>query len=304
MRRVVFSSTGDLTRADGVDDPRRGSHIASILADVAASVFATVFPSNCRFCGAPLLKVSRLPVCDACIGAIQRLEGDRCPICGDRLLSFSGKAASACCGECLKEEPPFTKAVAYGSYDGALRDLIHFLKYDRVKPTASLLGRMVGELLAELGSQFKLDLPLIVPVPLHGSKLRERGFNQSELIAAAALKVAPVGQLCAGVLERRRATESQTGLTPQQRKANIRGAFKVRRPVEVSGKDIIVVDDVFTTGTTASECARVLLRAGASRVWVVTVARVLLRERIGAPLEGLEPAVAGAGQAFARAARA
>jgi ComF family protein len=139
---------------------------------------------------------------------------------------------------------------------------------------------------------------------LHSQKLRERGFNQSELIAAAALKLAKMGELRPEVIQRRRATESQTGLSPQQRRSNMRGAFAAKCPNEISGRNIILVDDVFTTGTTVSEAARVLLRAGASRVWVVTVARVLLRERMGAPISDLDPVEIGSEAQFAMAARA
>lgn len=302
MRRVVFSSTGDLTRAGRVDNTTAGSRIASILTTAAASLFATVFSSDCRFCGAPLIKVSRIPVCDDCLGTIQRLEGVFCPVCGDRLLTFSAQP-NACCGECLKAERSFTRAVAYGAYDGALRDLIHLLKYDRVKPAAAVLGRMVSEALLGLVQEIKDERPVVIPVPLHSSKLRERGFNQSELIAAAAVKVAKFGEMRPGLLERRRATESQTGLSPQQRRNNMRGAFAATSPNEISGKNIILVDDVFTTGTTVSEAARVLLRTGASRVWVVTVARVLLRERMGVPISDLDAAEIGTEAQFAKAAR-
>ena len=119
---------------------------------------------------------------------------------------------------------------------------------------------------------------MVVPVPLHPSKLRQRGFNQSDLIARAAIKLKPKTErwtLRAGVLKRRRATESQTGLTRHQRRENIRGAFVVAQPEEVSGREVLLVDDVFTTGTTISECARILRRSGASKIWVATVARTL-----------------------------
>ncbi len=158
-----------------------------------------------------------------------------------------------------------------------LRELIHLLKYDRVRPTAGVLGRMASDAVLQLISHFGADRPLVIPVPLHEKKLRERGFNQSELIARAAMKITPAGEVNCSALYRVRPTESQTGLTPQQRRANIRGAFRVDSD-EISGRDILLVDDVFTTGTTASECARVLRKAGAARVWVVTVARVLLRQ--------------------------
>ena len=124
----------------------------------------------------------------------------------------------------------------------------------------------------------RLDSVALVPVPLHRAKLRQRGFNQAELIARAAMKISPARDrllLCAGVLERKRETASQIGLTTHQRRENLRGAFGVAQPEVVKGREVLVVDDVYTTGATVSECARVLRRAGATKVWVATVARTL-----------------------------
>ena len=137
---------------------------------------------------------------------------------------------------------------------------------------------MLAEVIAGLEIAFAAKPVLVVPVPLHARKLRQRGFNQSELIARAALKLSQDGDryvLSADALERRRETKSQIGLTRHQRRENLRGAFAVGKPQDVAGREILLVDDVFTTGTTASECARVLRRAGAAKVWVATVARTL-----------------------------
>jgi ComF family protein len=129
---------------------------------------------------------------------------------------------------------------------------------------------------------------LVVPVPLHRSKRRQRGFNHAELIAGAALKLLTADRravrngmlgnemvLGRDVLERKRETKSQIGLTIHQRQENVRGAFAVRRAEEVNGREVLLVDDVYTTGATVSECARVLRRAGTTKVWVATVARTL-----------------------------
>jgi ComF family protein len=185
------------------------------------------------------------------------------------------------CGLCRRAEPPFTKAGAYGTYEGALRELIQLLKYDGVRPAASALGRMAAEALQTVTPMFRDPQPVMVPVPLHARKLRQRRFNQSELIARAALKSLNGGARFAvapAILARVRETTSQTGLTRHQRRANVRAAFVVQRPEAIKGRDVVLVDDVFTTGTTVAECARVLRRAGAKQVFVITVARVLAPE--------------------------
>jgi ComF family protein len=156
-----------------------------------------------------------------------------------------------------------------------------------VSPARRVLGRMLADAITDLEPSFRDDgslFPqplLVVPVPLHERKLRQRGFNQSEVIARAALKLKPAGgqfTLAADILVRKRETQSQIGLTRHQRRENMRGAFAVINPQALQEREILLVDDVFTTGTTASECSRVLRRAGAKRVWVATVARTLKAE--------------------------
>jgi ComF family protein len=175
-------------------------------------------------------------------------------------------------------ERPFERAVAYGSYDGGLRELVHLLKYNGMRPAAGVLGRMLAEAVAAIEPSFGQTTVLVIPVPLYRARRRQRNFNQAELIARAALKCHPAGerlQLRSDILLRTRDTHSQIGLTSHQRRENLRGAFAVARAAEVTGREVLLVDDVYTTGTTASECARVLRRAGAAQVWVATVARTL-----------------------------
>ena len=173
---------------------------------------------------------------------------------------------------CRRAAPPFQRAVAYGAYEGMLRDLIHLLKYRQVKTVAPLLGRLLSEALS--GAQLPESL-VVVPVPLFKRKLGERGFNQAEEIARAFVRRQALRsiQLDTSSLVRVRETASQTGLTRHQRRANLRGAFAVVRPERVADRSVLVIDDVMTTGTTAGECSRVLLRAGAKQVFVATVAR-------------------------------
>jgi ComF family protein len=247
---------------------------------LAESLFTVLFPSDCRICGEPLVRVSRLPVCQECLDAMQPLAGGLCGICGERLFSsyaLSVPESEPRCGLCRRIEPAFARAAAYGSYEGGLRELIHLLKYASVRPAANVLGRMLAEAIAELAPDFPTRSIAVVPVPLYRAKLREREFNHAELIARIAIKLSAPGRLhlCAGALERKRETVSQTGLTRHQRRENVRGAFGVAQADAVKGREVLVVDDVYTTGATVSECARVLRRAGATKVWVATVARTL-----------------------------
>ena len=276
LREAVFSSTGFRIRAT---QGHAGSSLADWAKQTAASLFFTLFPADCRICGSPLIEVSRLPVCQHCLDAIRPLHGSFCSVCGEALFSpaFIDRG-DATCGLCQRAHPRFERAAAYGSYSAGLRDLIHLLKYQQVRPAANVLGRMMAEVISGLEQRIPAGAIALVPVPLHARKHAQRGFNQSELIAAAALK--QLGEperfaLSTGVLARTRETGSQIGLTRHQRRENLRGAFAVSRPAGIANRYVLLVDDVYTTGTTASECARVLRKAGASQVWVATVARTL-----------------------------
>ena len=250
----------------------------------ATTLFFTLFPADCRICGSPLLRVSRLPVCASCLTAVRPLQGAYCAVCGEglnipmRLDAGGGSNDDVRCLLCQRIDPPFERAVAYGSYEGELRDLIHLLKFQQVRPAAKILGRMLAETMARLEQVMPVGKIAVVPVPLYAGKRAQRGFNQAEMITRAALKRISRPErfaLCAGVLLRRRETGSQIGLTRHQRRQNLRGAFAAKDGTQIQKRDVLLIDDVLTTGTTASECARVLLRAGAARVWVATVARTL-----------------------------
>jgi ComF family protein len=182
------------------------------------------------------------------------------------------------CPACRRIDRPFERAVAYGSYEEGLRELIHLLKFNGVRPAARILGRMLAEAIVVLDDSFTQDEIAVIPVPLYKSKRRQRGFNQAEVVADAAIRLY-AGRarmhLATGILQRTRETHSQIGLTSHQRRENLRGAFTVSDAPAIRGREVLLVDDVYTTGTTATECARVLRRAGSSKVWVATVARTL-----------------------------
>jgi ComF family protein len=174
--------------------------------------------------------------------------------------------------------PPFVRAVAYGPYEDRMKAAIHALKYDRLHAASRRLGQMLAEAIAQLADAAPSEM-LVVPVPLHRSKFAERGFNQARSLAVAALeslrKTHPEWRLtlASTTLMRLRATKSQAGLTPRQRRMNVRGAFTVSDLTAVTLKHILVIDDIITTGSTARAAAQALLKAGAASVWVATLAR-------------------------------
>jgi ComF family protein len=256
---------------------------------LAASLFFTLFPADCLVCSAPLIEISRIPVCKNCLHEPRGLSGSFCGVCGEVCDFPSGfDPARARCRLCQKLHPPFDRAVAYGSYDGALRDLIHLLKFDQVRPLAPVLGCLLADAIAALEPSLPTGRIAVVPVPLYPKKKTQRGFNQAEVIARAALQHLACPErfeFVGRALVRTRDTGSQIGLSRRQRRQNLRGAFAVSEPTPIHptpihptpilDRYVLLVDDVYTTGATASECARVLLRAGAKRVWVATVARTL-----------------------------
>lgn len=237
------------------------------------SLFSVLFPSDCRICQSPLVNISRLPVCEPCLAKIAPLDGLLCQVCGEKLFSaYVQSPDGPLCGLCRRAQPQFQRAVAFGAYDGALRDLIHLFKYNGIKPAGAVLARLLGQAIIQLSLP---DEFVLIPVPLWSGKRQARGFNQAEAIARAFLSDRASGgiQLDTATLIRARETASQTGLTRRQRRANVRGAFAVTAPERIRGRSVLLIDDVMTTGTTVNECARVLRRAGAKEIFVATVAR-------------------------------
>ncbi|HLY43616.1 MAG TPA: phosphoribosyltransferase family protein [Terracidiphilus sp.] len=174
--------------------------------------------------------------------------------------------------------PPFKRAVAYGPYESRLKDAIHALKYDGLLPVSVELGRRLAVAIGQLNEAAPAEM-LVIPIPLHRSKSAARGFNQAKLLAQHAVaslrRTHPVWRLtlAPGLLVRHRQTGSQAGLTPRQRRLNVRGAFRIKDAGAIAGKDVLVIDDILTTGATARAAAQALLSAGAESVWVATLAR-------------------------------
>ncbi len=243
-----------------------------------------VFPSRCLICGTfdglhppdggivsdPLTCVTASYFCESCRKELTPIGSPFCSKCG--LPFVSRKGESHTCSECLTEEKYFRRARAFGVYDGALMEAIHAFKYGKRASLSRPLAALARQTFLQFWDNYNIDL--LVPVPLHLKRLRQRGFNQAHLLINrwAKLDKTPFDGL---VLSRTRWTEPQTSLSRKERQKNIKKAFSVKRPESVEGRRIVLVDDVYTTGSTANECARVLMKAGAEFVDVLTLARAL-----------------------------
>ncbi len=217
-------------------------------------------------------------LCANCAGTYLAVESPICSICGAVFKSREGEDHH--CGECLNAPKRFRMARSAGVYDNVLMAAIHCLKYKEKIQLARPLGVLLFMVFFRYWNMANINL--IVPVPLHKRKLRSRGFNPSfflvkewALIAKSLNRALPAIPVAVDILVRKRWTKSQTGLGRKERMQNIKNAFDVSDSSKVKRKNILLVDDVYTTGATANECAKVLMRAGAARVDVLTLARAM-----------------------------
>lgn len=243
-----------------------------------------LFPSKCLICGAfegsqpfdegvasdPLAHITAPCFCESCRKDLSPITSPFCSTCGRPFVSREG--GNHVCWECLVEQRHFSKARAFGFYDGALMEAVHRLKYGRHTSLSRPLGAFLRETFFRFWDLNTVDL--LVPVPLHLKRLRQRGFNQAYLLIRRWAKHdgIPFDGL---TLLRNRWTEPQTALSRKERKKNIKGAFLIKYRERIKGKKIVLVDDVYTTGSTVNECARVLMKAGAELVDVLTLARAV-----------------------------
>jgi len=222
-----------------------------------------LIPPRCGCCGEPVTKAHTL--CASCFAKLRFITSPYCQICG---RPFEFDIMGECvCAKCLEKRPVFLKARAAVQYDDISKEILlpfkHADREDLVPLMVKLMKHSADELISETD--------IIVPVPLHRWRLLKRKYNQAALLAAQLSKLYHKPCL-PQALKRTRATASQGHLGPTQRKQNVTGAFAVTKPNLIKGKRILLVDDVLTTGATANECAKVLLKAGATQVCLLTFA--------------------------------
>ncbi len=232
--------------------------------------FLDIFYSrSCLYCNCNLNNSYELYICKNCKQAIPYISHSSCNRCGTILGPHATTKMQEGCATCKGKHLPFNTLTSIAHYDGVMKTLIHKFKYARQKFLFSLLNDIV--LTSEKPKEIVPDIDVIVPVPLHWLKKMRRGFNQSELLSRGIhkhfSKPLSTNNLC-----RIKNTVSQTQLTKRQRQANIRDAFFVNYPKSFNGKKVLLVDDVLTTGVTASECSKKLREAGAESVHLLILA--------------------------------
>jgi ComF family protein len=230
-----------------------------------------LFPLQCRICERPLADDPVPFFCRTCWSYLQPLRGAACPRCARPFPSSLASAYSPThtCIDCRTRKPAFSKAWSGYPYASPLREAISLLKYEKKYGLADSLSRLLVDALPPT-----LDADLVVPVPLHPARLRDREFNQSLLLADSVARRLRI-PLSYTNLIRTRDNPAQTSLPRSTRLNNLRRTFHVRRPDAVRARRILLVDDVLTTGTTLNECAKALRKAGAGDVYAVTLARTV-----------------------------
>jgi len=244
-----------------------------------------VYPPRCHICHGFLREDPSENrsgfFCQTCSDDFMRISSPICPVC---CTPLEMSQEDHLCEDCLRKRPHYTAAYACYHYDGAIKDAIHQFKYG----SKSFMSRSLGPLLAAFAENLALtvhqqgnatcrwfqekDQLLIIPVPLHPKRLKERGFNQS-LLLADHVAVRLGAELDFISLRRVKYTVPQTGLGKEARRKNVNRAFEVINSQAVKGKTVFLVDDVATTGNTVNECARILKRSGCSDVFCLVLAK-------------------------------
>ncbi len=238
-----------------------------MIRDLYPALLDLLFPPICILCRRPLSSSSRpFQLCDGCQARVLPNRPPFCNLCSCPVTEETGPL----CPRCRRTPYHFDQVWACAPYHGAMKGLLHPVKYRQKTALRFFFANRMTAFLKTHGISLSA-FDVILPVPLHSARLRERGYNQSALLAQ---ELCRQGQrpLTAPLLQRVRNTKSQTTLRQKERWTNIQSAFTIKYPFAFKHKNVLIVDDLFTTGATTSEAARVLKQAGARRVVVLTLA--------------------------------
>lgn len=240
----------------------------SVLAGWLSPLRDLVTPERCRVCAA-YLPGSAAAICDSCLAGVEYLGVSICRKCG--CLLRSRVAGGSLCEGCIRQPPPWDQAISVVKYGPVVSTLLYRLKYNADTTVLPALTKIIQPFVASLD----FHPEYILPVPLYSSRLKDRGLNQALCLAQLFFPGQRQAIVCS-LLKRQRPTRPQTGLDGAARRKNLHGAFCLSDHDAVRGKSLCVVDDVYTTGTTVTECCTVLKSAGAIDIRVITLARVVV----------------------------
>jgi ComF family protein len=249
--------------------------VRSQLRGMREALASLVFPAPCRICARMLDTGNRIPFCHACVVALtQTLSEPLCARCGRPIVSnaVTGGVSSPHCHLCRLGAYDFDFVRSFGAYTPPMARAILMLKYGEVTPLGGWFARYLALVAERSAGEFVADV--VVPVPLHASRLRERGYNQAELIARPLARILGI-PFRSYLLVRTRPRPDKLRLTRRERWETVRGAYAMHPGAKVDKVRVLLVDDVLTTGATLDACSRALRGAGAVRVAGLTVARAL-----------------------------
>ncbi len=241
------------------------------IAEARDALASILIPAPCRICGDLLGHSLRIPICQTCLDGFSRVPEKICDVCGLPLPDFAAVPGEMLrCAACRMETYAFDRARSFAIYENEVVRAIVLLKFERIDPLAKWFAERLAEIYRRNEAIFGVDV--VVPVPLHREREKERGYNQAELLSrslAKLLKLRHQGVL----LVRKRPRPAKLVLTLRERWAAVRGAFEIRPGSQVDNRRVLLLDDVMTTGATLDACSKALRDAGAKSVVALTVAR-------------------------------
>lgn len=260
--RVRFLTNGKIVRYIADMISRFGPQYAQTMLDF-------LFPAECAACHNFAGDQRIVVFCQSCWNTIRLLPSNGCEQCGK---PFAAAAfAGFLCGDCRAFPPAYDRVLSAAMYDGVMKEAIHQFKFSR----RFRLGKPLAHLLmAQLDGRLDYSAyHAILPVPLHRSRSKQRGYNQAEILAKEIATTRRLALMTQNLVRARHTAAQWQFNSKRERLKNVKGAFQLRNPEQICGKRLLLIDDIFTTGSTANECAKTLKHAGAEAVVVLTVSR-------------------------------